>query len=73
MTPSPRVAFAGPLPQSVAERVRARLTVPCDVVLVDEADAPARRADVDVAVTLTFTRAMGEAAKRRLLRARPPP
>jgi len=38
--------------------------VPCDVILTDEASAASRLADVDVLVTLAFTREMGAAAKR---------
>jgi phosphoglycerate dehydrogenase-like enzyme len=62
--PRLRVAFAGAFPIHFAERVRALLEVPCDVTLVDEAGILAELPDVDVLVTLVFTREMGAAARR---------
>jgi phosphoglycerate dehydrogenase-like enzyme len=59
-----RVGFAGPLASSFAERVRAYLAVPCEVVLTDEAEVASRLPELDVLVTLVFTTAMGAAAKR---------
>jgi phosphoglycerate dehydrogenase-like enzyme len=59
-----RVAFVGVFSSSVAERVRARLAVPCEFVHADEQDAPRVLRDVDVLVTLAFTGAMGAAAGR---------
>jgi phosphoglycerate dehydrogenase-like enzyme len=58
------VAFVGALSASFADRVRAHLTVPCDIVLTDEKETVSRMADVDVLVTLVFTAAMGAAATR---------
>ena len=58
------VAFIGPLSASFAEAVRARLSEPCELVVLDEADAPARMAEADVAVTLAFTAAMAAGAPR---------
>jgi phosphoglycerate dehydrogenase-like enzyme len=59
-----RVAFVGPLSSSFAERVRAHLAVPCDLVLLDEAAVVAHLPEVDVLVSLVFTPAMGAAARR---------
>jgi len=59
-----RVAFVGALPASFADRVRAHLAVPCDIVLVDEREVVSRVPEVDVLVTLVFTAAMGAATKR---------
>jgi phosphoglycerate dehydrogenase-like enzyme len=59
-----RIAFAGALPVSFAERVRAHLGIPCDVILDDEAGIVSRLPGADVLVTLTFTREMGATAKR---------
>jgi phosphoglycerate dehydrogenase-like enzyme len=59
-----RVAFVGALSASFADRVRAHLAVPCDLVHVDEDGAPAALADVDVLVTVAFTREMGAGAPR---------
>jgi hypothetical protein len=65
-----RVAFAGTFAASFVPRVRAVLAVPCDVVvLADEAGIVARLPEVDVSVTIAFTREMGGAARRlRLVR-----
>jgi phosphoglycerate dehydrogenase-like enzyme len=51
------------LASSFADRVRAHLTVPCDCVHVDEGETSAL-ADVDVLVTIAFTREMAMAAPR---------
>jgi phosphoglycerate dehydrogenase-like enzyme len=60
-----RVAFLGALSSSFAERVRAHLTVPCDIIHIDEAGS---LKDVDVLVTLVFTGAMAaEAGRLRLV------
>jgi phosphoglycerate dehydrogenase-like enzyme len=59
-----RVAFAGTFAARLEPRVRARLTVPCEVVVADEAAVADVLADVDVLVTLGFTPAMGAAARR---------
>ncbi len=59
-----RVAFVGTLAASFADRVRAHLAVPCDIVLTDEREAASRLPEVDVLVTLVFTAAMGAAARR---------
>jgi phosphoglycerate dehydrogenase-like enzyme len=64
MAPAMRIAFAGTFAASLEPRVRARLTVPCDVVVADEAGVVGALADLDVLVTLAFTREMGAAARR---------
>src|SRR5687768_12139213 len=64
MTAMLRVAFAGTFAASLEPRVRAHLTVPCDVLLADEAGIVGKLGDVDVLVTLAFTREMAAAARR---------
>jgi len=59
-----RVAFAGVFASTLVEGVRARVGTPCDIIAADEAGVVSRLADVDVLVTLAFTREMGDAAKR---------
>lgn len=59
-----RVAFAGTFAASLEPRVRAHLTVPCDVLLADEAAIVGKLGEVDVLVTLAFTREMAAAARR---------
>jgi len=59
-----RVAFAGVFASTLVDGVRARLGTPCDIVVANEATVVSRLADVDVLVTLAFTREMGDAAKR---------
>jgi hypothetical protein len=48
------VAFLGALSSSFADRVRAHLAVPCDIVHLAEY-GPGRLKDLDVLVTLVFT------------------
>lgn len=55
-----RVAFAGVFAGHVADRVRARLRIPCEVTVVDDAAI----GDVDVLVSMAFTREMATAAPR---------
>ncbi len=59
-----RVAFAGVFAGHVADRVRARLKVPHEVVLADEREILSRLGDVDVLVSLAFTREMAAASPR---------
>jgi phosphoglycerate dehydrogenase-like enzyme len=59
-----RVAFAGTFSASLEPRVRSLLTEPCAIVLGDETGIVSHLADVDVLVTLGFTREMGSAARR---------
>ena len=63
-----KVAFAGSFAPRLAEPVRARLPLPCEIVVGDENAIVARLADVDVLVSMGFTAAMAAAASRlRLL------
>lgn len=48
----------------LADRVKAHLPFPCDVILADEATIASQIAEVDAVVTLAFTREMGTAARR---------
>src|ERR671938_148700 len=59
-----RIAFAGTFAGRLEPRVRAHLDIPCDVVVADEAAVLAELANVDVLVSLAFTREMGTAAPR---------
>src|SRR2546426_69685 len=59
-----QVAFAGTFAATLEPTVRSRLGMPCDVILADETGIVSRLSDVDVLVTLAFTREMGAAAKR---------
>src|SRR2546426_3781918 len=59
-----QVAFAGTFSATLEPPVRARLATPCDVIVGDEIGIVSRLSDVDVLVTLVFTREMGAAAKR---------
>jgi phosphoglycerate dehydrogenase-like enzyme len=58
------VAFAGAFSVRMAERVRAHLDTPCELILADEAAIVPRMPEVDVLVTLAFTPEMGAAAGR---------
>lgn len=59
-----KVAFAGSFAARLAEPVRARLAVPCEVIVGDEAGIVPRLADVEVLVSMGFSTAMAEAAPR---------
>src|SRR6266850_613419 len=59
-----QVAFAGTFSATLEPSVRARLDVPCGIILGDETGIVSRLADVDVLVTLAFSPEMGAAAKR---------
>src|SRR3989442_6034413 len=61
---NPRVAFAGTFSATLEQPVRPHLAIPCDVIVGDEAWIVPRLSDVDVLVTLGFTREMGLAAER---------
>ncbi len=50
-----KVAFAGVFAGHVADRVRARLRIPCEVALADDREILARLGDVDVLVSMAFT------------------
>jgi phosphoglycerate dehydrogenase-like enzyme len=59
-----RVAFVGGFAACFVEPVRARLRIPCDVMVADEQAILARLPEVDVLVGMAFTPAMGAAAGR---------
>src|SRR3989454_8838388 len=59
-----QVAFAGTFSATLEPTVRARLEMPCDVIVADETGIISQLSDVDVLITLGFTREMGAAAKR---------
>ena len=59
-----RVAFAGTFAARLEERVRAHLAIPCDVIVDGEQGIVARLPEVDVLVTMEFTREMGAASRR---------
>ena len=59
-----RVAFAGTFAARLEKPVLAHLGMPCDVIVTDERGIVSRLPEVDVLVTLAFTREMGAAAGR---------
>jgi len=59
-----RVAFVGPIACTLSESVLKKVAVPCEAVLTDESGVVAEMASVDVIVTLAFSKAMGDAARR---------
>src|SRR5712691_7031419 len=59
-----KVGFAGPFSVRLADRVQRHLDIECEMILADEAGVVCRLPEVDVLVTLAFTREMGAAAKR---------
>lgn len=58
------VVFAGTFAASLESRVRARLTLPCEIGVADEPAVAGLVHGVDVLVTMGFTREMGAAARR---------
>ena len=58
-----RVAVVGTFAASVEARVRTRVTTPCDFIVVEEAQVVSCMSEVDVVVTMAFTREMAGAAK----------
>jgi phosphoglycerate dehydrogenase-like enzyme len=59
-----QIAFAGTFSATLEPPIRARLDMPCAVVTDDETGIVSRLSDVDVLVSLAFTREMGAAARR---------
>src|SRR5262245_40915752 len=57
-----KVAFAGAFATKLVEPVRGRVRVPCELIADDESSILPRLADVDVLVTMTFSRQMADAA-----------
>jgi MFS family permease len=62
--PRLQVAFTGAFAVHLEERVRARLEMPCDLILADEVEIVSRLPEVDVLVTMAFTAEMGAASRR---------
>src|SRR5919204_4368421 len=58
------VAIAGTFASSLEASLRAALRAPCEIIVGDEAHIAAKLDQVDVLVTMGFTRAMGPAARR---------
>src|SRR4051794_20441042 len=59
-----KVAFAGAFAERLIEPVRARLSLPCEVIADDEAGIAPRLSDIDVLVSMGFTAHMAEHAPR---------
>src|SRR4029079_18349933 len=59
-----RIAFAGTFAATLEPAVRAQLTLPCEIILADEASVAGKLGDVDVLVSLAFTREMAAVAGR---------
>jgi phosphoglycerate dehydrogenase-like enzyme len=59
-----KVAFAGSFAARIAEPVRARLPLPCEVIVDDETGIVSRLGDVDVLVSMVFSARMARAAPR---------
>ncbi len=62
--PRLRIAFAGTFAIRLAERVRALLRIPCDIIQADEVAIATQLSAVDVLVTMAFTAAMGAAGRQ---------
>ena len=58
------IAFAGTFAARLEERVRTHLRVPCRILCLADRDVGSALAEVDVLVTLAFTREMGAAARQ---------
>lgn len=59
-----KVAFAGVFAGHLADRVRERVRIPCEIVQGGERDILCSLGDVDVLVSMAFTREMAAAAPR---------
>jgi phosphoglycerate dehydrogenase-like enzyme len=58
------VAIVGTFAASLEDAIRGNLTVPCEIVVSDEAEIISRLADIDVLVTMVLTREMARACLR---------
>ncbi len=58
-----KIAFAGSFAMRLADPVRARLAMPCEVVSDDETHIVSRLADVDVLVSMSFNKQMADAGR----------
>jgi phosphoglycerate dehydrogenase-like enzyme len=59
-----KIAFAGSFAARLAEPVRARLALPCEMITGDEMEIVAQLPDVDVLVSMGFSARTAEAAPR---------
>jgi phosphoglycerate dehydrogenase-like enzyme len=59
-----RIAFAGSFAVRLAESVRMRFSVPCEVIMDDEVGILSRLAGVDVLISMCFTKEMADAGAR---------
>src|SRR5215467_2732596 len=59
-----KIAFAGAFAARLAETIRAQLSFPCEVIADDEAGVITRLNDVDVLVSMGFTREMAAVGPR---------
>src|SRR6476660_8787289 len=59
-----KIVFAGSFAARLADPVRARLAIPCEMVVDQEARILPGLADADVLVSMAFTRQMAEAGHR---------
>lgn len=59
-----KIAFAGAFAARIAEPVRARLAMPCDIAIDDETGIIEHLHDADVLVAMRFSAGMAEAAPR---------
>jgi phosphoglycerate dehydrogenase-like enzyme len=59
-----KVAFAGSFAGRLVEPVRTRLSLPCEVIVDDEANIIPRLGDIDVLVSMGFSAGTAEAAPR---------
>jgi phosphoglycerate dehydrogenase-like enzyme len=59
-----KVAFAGSFAARLAEPVRTRLSLPCEVIVEDETHIVPRLSDIDVLVSMGFSACMAEVAPR---------
>ena len=59
-----KVAFAGTFAARLVEPVRTRLSLPCELIVGDEASIVSRLSDIDVLVSMGFTAQMAALASR---------
>jgi phosphoglycerate dehydrogenase-like enzyme len=59
-----KIAFAGSFAVRLAQSVGAQLEIPCDIIVDDETAVVPRLADVDVLVSMGFTRQMAGAGRQ---------
>jgi hypothetical protein len=59
-----KVGIVGTFAASLEDAIRRNLTIPCEIVVSDEAGIIARLPELDVLVTILLTDEMGRAAAR---------